>query len=127
MKKAALACLIAILPLAAAAQLVSARDVTGQISGIHSLVSQIALETGVPDRVAHALVSRESGYNWRAVGRAGEIGLTQIKPATARAIGFRGTLAALFDPATNLRFGLRYARMALDRGNIRLYQTGIGR
>lgn len=70
---------------------------------------------------------RESGYNARAVGRAGEIGLVQIKLPTARGLGFRGSREALFEPRTNLTYGMRYARMALDRGGIRYYARGIGR
>jgi soluble lytic murein transglycosylase-like protein len=109
------------------AQPVSARDVLGWQTFIRALVSEVAREQRVPDAVAHALVRRESRYNARAVGRAGEIGLVQIKLATARSIGFRGSRDALFEPRTNLTYGLRYARMALDRGSIRLYQRGIGR
>ncbi len=68
---------------------------------------------GIPDCVAHGLVRTESGYRPRMVGRAGEIGLTQIKLATARGVGFRGSRSLLFDPRTNLTFGFRYAHQAL--------------
>lgn len=122
-----IAIFLAFISLPAIAQPVSARDVLGYRSDIRALVSRAAAEHRVPDAVAHALVKRESGYNWRAVGSAGEIGLVQIKLATARGLGFRGTREALFEPATNLRYGMRYARMALDRGGIRYYQRGVGR
>lgn len=126
--KTALAAAFLVLSFASVqSQPVSARDVLGWKTGIRSLVSEVAREQRVPDRVAHALVKRESGYNARAVGRAGEIGLAQIKLSTARGLGFRGSREALFEPRTNLTYGLRYARLALDRGGIRYYQTGIGR
>lgn len=122
---------VGLLPGYAAAQPVSARDVTQAIRWerltTHALVSQAARDHGVPDAVAHALVKRESGYRVRAVGQAGEIGLVQIKLATARGLGFRGTREQLFDPRTNLSYGMRYARMALNRGSIRFYQSGVGR
>lgn len=121
------AVLLCLLPFSAIAQPVSARDVLHAVSAVRSMVSTVAREQGVPDTVAHALVRRESGYNWRAVGRAGEIGLVQIKLSTARGLGFRGTREALFDPRTNLTYGMRYAALARRCGGIHLYQRGLGR
>lgn len=109
----------------ARAQPLSAQNVIEHRQSIRALVSTVAREQRVPDAVAHALVARESGYRVHAVGREGEIGLTQIKLSTARAMGFRGSRAVLFSPRINLTFGLMYARMALDRGGIRFYRTGL--
>lgn len=92
---------------------------------LKQLASSIAHQHGVPEAVAFALVKRESGWNPRAVGRAGEIGLVQIKYGTAKAIGYRGTRQGLFDPHTNLTYGFKYARMALNAGSIKYYQSGI--
>lgn len=117
-----------IAPFAASAQSAAAdvvRAIEAERSHIHDLVTAAALNAGVPVAVAHALVKRESGYRVRAVGAAGEIGLVQIKLATARGLGFKGTREQLFEPRINLAYGMRYARMALDRGSIRLYQTGF--
>ena len=93
---------------------------------VHHLVSEAAARSGIPDCVAHGLVRTESNYQPRRVGRAGEIGLTQIKLATARSVGFRGSRKLLFDARTNLTFGFRYAHQALRKGSIGLYQSGIG-
>ena len=97
---------------------------------LYALVSAAAQVAGVPIAIAHAVVRTESRYNARARGRAGEVGLMQIKPATARGLGFRGSAAQLYDPAENLRWGMRYLRMALNRGGtgcagVSLYQSGI--
>jgi hypothetical protein len=43
--------------------------------------------------------------NAAARGRDGEIGLTQIKPSTAREVGFTGPDANLEDPVQALRYG----------------------
>ena len=72
------------------------------------LIAKHAKENGVPLRLAHAVITIESQYNARARGRAGEVGLMQIKPRTARGIGYRGTVTALYDPDTNLRWGMKY-------------------
>lgn len=119
MVKALAALLFLALP--AAAQPIS----VGDVLSIRQLVSEVAREQRVPVDVAHALVQRESGYRVSAVGRQGEIGLVQIKLSTARGLGFRGSREQLFEPRTNLTYGLRYARMALDRGGIRFYRTGV--
>ena len=50
----------------------------------------------------------ESGGNPAAVGTSGEIGLMQIKPATASMLGFHGTLVQLAEPRTNIELGVRY-------------------
>lgn len=89
------------------------------------LAAAIASDEGVPVRLALALVRVESGFNPRA-RNGGALGLTQIKCATARGLGFAGSCAALLEPATNLRWGLRHAARALARGSIGFHQTGLG-
>lgn len=98
---------------------------------LYALVSAAAQVAGVPLAIAHAVVRTESRYNPRARGSAGEIGLTQLKMGTARGMGYRGTAAELYDPATNLKWGFRYLAAAYQRsgGNwavaASLYNRGI--
>jgi soluble lytic murein transglycosylase-like protein len=80
-----------------------------------SLIARHAAENGVPLPLAYAVVEMESGYNAAATGR-GTIGLMQIKPATARGIGYRGSSAGLYDADTNLRWGMRYLGGAYKLG-----------
>ncbi len=77
-----------------------------------ALIASTARKHGVPVSLARAVVKVESNYNPRARGSAGEVGLMQIKPATARGIGYRGPIKALYDPATNLEWGMRYLAKA---------------
>ncbi len=85
-----------------------------------------------PKSLVDAVISVESRGNANAVGRAGEIGLMQIKLQTARGLGYRGTRKGLYHPATNVRYGSAYLDLALKRagGNLchaaSLYQSGIG-
>lgn len=74
----------------------------------HSIISAEARKHGIPVKLAHAVVRVESNYNPRARGSAGEIGLMQIKPQTARGVGFRGSTKALYDPKTNITYGMKY-------------------
>ncbi|CVI61487.1 Soluble lytic murein transglycosylase-like protein (fragment) [Agrobacterium salinitolerans str. Hayward 0363] len=62
------------------------------------------------------MVSVESKFNPKARGSAGEVGLMQIKPATARMMGYRGTTKALYDPETNIRWGMQYLATAHQLG-----------
>ncbi len=84
------------------------------------VVRRYARAYGVPLRLADSVVHIESSYNPRARGRAGEIGLMQLMPQTARLIGYRGSLRDLFDPRTNIKYGMKYLAKAyqLAKGSI---------
>lgn len=98
----------------------------------HKLVAKYAAAYGVPVSLAHAVIRVESNYRPGARGRAGEVGLMQIKPSTARGIGYTGSIKALYDPATNLRWGMKYLGMAhrlgggTTCGTILKYNAGHG-
>jgi soluble lytic murein transglycosylase-like protein len=64
-----------------------------------------------PNRVMQ-MVYVESRYNPSARGAAGEIGLMQIKPSTARDMGFDPD--TLTDPATNIACGMKYLAWVRD-------------
>lgn len=93
---------------------------------IVAAVRSHAQAAGVPVGVALAVVRQESGFNPRATGSVGEIGLMQLRCATAKGIGYRGSCRGLYHVSTNLRYGMRYLRMALNRGSVGYYNAGIG-
>ncbi len=66
----------------------------------HAIVTRYASEYGVPASLAHAVIRIESNYRANARGRAGEVGLMQIKPSTARGMGYSGSIKALYNPET---------------------------
>ncbi len=88
-----------------------------------SLRNDYAKRYGVPTNLAHAVVSVESKFNPKARGSAGEVGLMQIKPATARMMGYRGTTKALYDPETNIRWGMQYLATAHQLGGGQVCST----
>jgi soluble lytic murein transglycosylase-like protein len=77
-------------------------------TAIRAMVRREAESRGLPPEIAEAVVSVESAYNPRAVGGVGEIGLMQVLPSTARMLGFSDPLPKLFDPETNIKYGVRY-------------------
>ncbi|XUY25905.1 lytic transglycosylase domain-containing protein [Agrobacterium sp. rho-8.1] len=87
------------------------------------LIVKYAKRYGVPTNLAHAIVSVESKFNPKARGSAGEVGLMQIKPATARMMGYRGTTKALYDPETNIRWGMQYLATAHQLGGGQVCST----
>lgn len=76
------------------------------------LLAREASARGVPPALAEAVAFVESGYDAGAVGTVGELGLMQVRPATAAMLGHRGPAAELLDPATNVRFGVAYLARA---------------
>jgi soluble lytic murein transglycosylase-like protein len=68
-----------------------------------------AVAEHIPVGIAYRLVRKESGFRVRALGRAGEIGLLQVKLSTAQLFDSTMTARRLFQPHTNLRVGFRYA------------------
>lgn len=75
---------------------------------LHELIAQHARANKLPESIVHRVVKRESRYDPRAVGRGGAMGLMQIKHATARALGYRGTPVGLLDAETNLTYAVKY-------------------
>lgn len=65
---------------------------------------------GVPEELFLRLVQQESGWNQAAVSAKGAIGLAQLMPETAAALGIDPD-----DPAQNLNAGARYLRTQYDR------------
>lgn len=96
---------------------------------IRALIAQHAKEQGIPVSLADAVIRVESRYNPQA--RNGSyIGLSQISHRTARGIGYGGSVAGLFDPDTNLRYGIKYLAQAYRLaggdtcGTVMRYQSG---
>ena len=82
-----------------------------------AIVKRYAMLNGVPISLAHAVVTIESNYKPHSRGEAGEVGLMQIKPATAKLMGYSGSIPGLFDPETNIKYGMKYLAKARRLGD----------
>ena len=80
------------------------------------IIAKYARSYGVPVSLAHAVIRVESNYKPKARGSAGEIGLMQLKLQTARGLGYRGSAKGLYNPSTNLRYGMAYLGQARKLG-----------
>lgn len=99
---------------------------------VPGIIAEAARSAGVPVALAQGIALVETRHRCELVGRHGERGPLQIKPATARGLGYRGTDADLSDCRTGAAWGMRYLRLALDRAGgdwmrgSTLYNAGIG-
>ena len=98
-----------------------------------NLIKELAPQYGVPTWFALRIADVESGFNPYARGRAGEIGVYQLKCQTARGMGFEGNCSALTDARTNVRWGLKHLSLAITSsgGDLRLaaskHNAGLAR
>lgn len=81
-----------------------------------SIISHYAVLNGVPVDLAHAVVFSESTYRPNATGAVGEVGLMQLRMATARMVGYSGSRKGLYDPETNIKYGMKYLGKAHELG-----------
>jgi soluble lytic murein transglycosylase-like protein len=100
---------------------------------VAAIIREMAPSYGVPTWFALRIANVESGFNPYARGRAGEIGVYQLKCQTARGMGFEGNCSALTDARTNVRWGLKHLSLAITSsgGNLKLaaskHNAGLGR
>jgi len=91
------------------------------------IVRAAADRFGLSGDLIHAVIRAESDYDAGCTSSAGAMGLMQLMPGTARALG----VADAYDPTQNILGGSRYLREQLDRfGDLSLalaaYNAGPG-
>lgn len=85
-----------------------------------NFVAKYSQQYNVDPYFASAVIYTESRFNSESVSRVGAQGLMQIMPSTAVGIAERigdGKVGNLFDPETNIRYGIYYLREKLDMYN----------
>jgi soluble lytic murein transglycosylase-like protein len=83
----------------------------GRSERFDAYITAHAKEHGVDPGLVRALIQAESAFNPAAVSPRGAMGLMQLMPDTAAALG----VVNPFDPAENIRGGVWYLRQLLTR------------
>lgn len=83
-----------------------------------SIFKEAASIYGVSENLLKAVAKAESNFNSKAVSKAGAIGVMQLMPATARALGVTDP----YDARQNIMGGAKYLKENLERfgGNVNL-------
>jgi soluble lytic murein transglycosylase-like protein len=94
---------------------------------VDAIISRQADDAGLDPALLKAVIHAESGFNPQAVSPAGAMGLMQLMPDTAKALG----VSDPFDPEQNIAGGARYLSQQLARfGDAKLalaaYNAGPG-
>jgi len=84
----------------------------------HPIILQEADRHEIDPALVKAIIMAESGYNPNAISDKGAIGLMQLMPSTAQALGVEDA----FNPQQNISGGVRYFKKLVNRfdGNIKL-------
>ncbi len=103
----------------------TSRLARSRVPGMNACKSA-ARKFGVPMSTALAVCRLESGFRCSAVGRAGELGLLQIKLATARGLGYRGSRRGLLGCSTGAYWGMKHLALAIRKGGVWKHNQGLG-
>jgi hypothetical protein len=84
----------------------------------HPIILEAASRHKVDPALVKAIIMAESGYNPQAVSKKGAMGLMQLMPRTAEALGVED----IFNPEQNINAGVKYFKQLLMQfhGNVRL-------
>ena len=77
---------------------------------LEPFITEASEKYGVAPEVIKSVMKAESGFRESAVSRSGAIGLMQLMPSTAQALGVDPS-----DPAQNIDGGTKYLKQQIDR------------
>lgn len=86
------------------------QDFRERQQSLNALITQLAQKHGLESALVHAVISVESAYYTHITSPKGAMGLMQLMPDTAKALG----VTQAYDAAQNIDGGIRYLKQQLD-------------
>ena len=86
----------------------------------NSFVSEYSEKYGVPENLIYAVIKTESKFDSSAESSVGAVGLMQMMPdtfswLTSDRLGDRYSVGMLYDPETNIKYGVYYLSWLYDK------------
>lgn len=92
----------------------SSRLFTSRRENIYNnIINEAAKRYDIDAALIKAIIMAESSYNHKAVSKRGAVGLMQLMPNTANALGVKD----IYNPAHNINGGAKYIKLLLDKYN----------
>ena len=85
-------------------------------SPLHEMIRAAAVSHDVDPKIALALIDVESSFKPTA-SKDGNYGLMQLRYGTAISMGYKGSVAGLMKPETNIEYGMRYLQYCYTKHN----------
>ena len=85
--------------------------ISGSTTDIDSLIETYSQKNGLDSAFVKAVIKQESGFQPKVTSHCGAMGLMQLMPATANAMGVKDA----YDPEQNIAGGTKYLKGLLDR------------
>jgi len=82
-------------------------------SQILDMVNNVARKHGVDEKLVQAVIKQESGFNPNAKSKVGAMGLMQLMPSTAKALGVKDP----YNAQQNVEGGVKYLKSMLKKYN----------
>lgn len=81
---------------------------------LHEMIRAAAVSHDISPEIALGLIDVESTFK-PTVSKDGNYGLMQIRLATAKSMGFKGSLKDLMIPENNIEYGMRYLQYCQEK------------
>ncbi len=103
-------------------------NIHSPVANFNDLITKYASKNNLDDSLVKAVIKAESGFDPKAVSKAGAQGLMQLMPDTAKSLGVKDSL----NPEQNIIGGTKYLKSMMDKfnGNVQkalaAYNAGPG-
>jgi len=94
-----------------AVELKSKIDLKAQSANVEELIETFSEKYNIDSDFIKAIIKQESGFNTKATSKKGAMGLMQLMPKTAEALG----VVDAYNPSQNIEGGVKYLRQMLDK------------